>query len=318
MPRRFSPVAFGLATVLLSGCVGALPELDFDFRGNAISGARVETAPRPEPDASGLISYESYQVVVGPPRRHGGGGGRTRRPDLGGTGEFQRPRRERRAARRRGACPAAPGDRWRRGRHRHRLHRARGAIDEAEPGRTAAAPEVQPGTEPVRHRVGRGETAYSIARLYGVSVRALAEWNGLGPDLAVRENQYLLIPIVLEESASEGTQGAGHEHRPRPRRRPPSPCPIRSRPPPCRPHPAADRRRPHRSRNRSRNPRQRQRLRPSPARASPVPSRVPSCGRFPRQMKASTSRPRPARPCAPPATARSPRSPRTPTGCRSS
>ena len=38
MPRRFSPVAFGLATVLLSGCVGALPELDFDFRGNAISG----------------------------------------------------------------------------------------------------------------------------------------------------------------------------------------------------------------------------------------------------------------------------------------
>ena len=86
---------------------------------------------------------------------------------------------------------------------------ARGAIDEAEPGRTAAAPEVQPGTEPVRHRVGRGETAYSIARLYGVSVRALAEWNGLGPDLAVRENQYLLIPIVLEESASEGTQAPG-------------------------------------------------------------------------------------------------------------
>jgi murein DD-endopeptidase MepM/ murein hydrolase activator NlpD len=86
---------------------------------------------------------------------------------------------------------------------------ARGAIDAAEPDRSATAQQVQPGVEPVRHRVGRGETAYSIARLYGVSVRALAEWNGLGPDLAVRENQYLLIPIVLEESAAAGTQAPG-------------------------------------------------------------------------------------------------------------
>ena len=50
----------------------------------------------------------------------------------------------------------------------------------------------------VRHRVEPGETAYSIARLYGVSVTALASWNGLGPDLAVRENQELLIPIVSD------------------------------------------------------------------------------------------------------------------------
>jgi murein DD-endopeptidase MepM/ murein hydrolase activator NlpD len=48
----------------------------------------------------------------------------------------------------------------------------------------------------VRHRVEAGETAYSIARLYGVSVTALASWNGLGADLAVRENQELLIPLV--------------------------------------------------------------------------------------------------------------------------
>ena len=50
----------------------------------------------------------------------------------------------------------------------------------------------------MRHRVEAGETAYSIARLYGVSVTALASWNGLGPDLAVRENQELLIPIVSD------------------------------------------------------------------------------------------------------------------------
>lgn len=56
--------------------------------------------------------------------------------------------------------------------------------------------QTDPLIDPVRHRVEAGETAYSIARLYGVSVTALASWNGLGSDLAVRENQELLIPIV--------------------------------------------------------------------------------------------------------------------------
>ena len=56
--------------------------------------------------------------------------------------------------------------------------------------------QSEPLIDPVRHRVEAGETAYSIARLYGVSVTALGSWNGLGPDLAVRENQELLIPIV--------------------------------------------------------------------------------------------------------------------------
>jgi murein DD-endopeptidase MepM/ murein hydrolase activator NlpD len=58
--------------------------------------------------------------------------------------------------------------------------------------------QSEPLIDPVRHRVEPGETAYSIARLYGVSVTALASWNGLGPDLAVRENQELLIPIVSD------------------------------------------------------------------------------------------------------------------------
>ncbi|NIZ59425.1 peptidase M23 [Sedimentitalea sp. CY04] len=56
-------------------------------------------------------------------------------------------------------------------------------------------PEVQPGPEPVRHRVARGETAYTVSRLYQVPVKALAEWNGLGSDFAIREGQYLLIPL---------------------------------------------------------------------------------------------------------------------------
>jgi murein DD-endopeptidase MepM/ murein hydrolase activator NlpD len=77
---------------------------------------------------------------------------------------------------------------------------------EAISGGTTAAPassanpfqngQKEPLIDPVRHRVEAGETAYSIARLYGVSVTALASWNGLGPDLTVRPNQELLIPIV--------------------------------------------------------------------------------------------------------------------------
>jgi lipoprotein NlpD len=79
------------------------------------------------------------------------------------------------------------------------------------PAATAAGPDnpfqngqTDPLIDPVRHRVEPGETAYSIARLYGVSVTALASWNGLGPDLAVRENQELLIPIVSDANRISG------------------------------------------------------------------------------------------------------------------
>ncbi|MFO1142606.1 MAG: LysM peptidoglycan-binding domain-containing protein [Amaricoccus sp.] len=83
---------------------------------------------------------------------------------------------------------------------------ASAAIDSAPAGAgTAASPtnpfqngQKEPLIDPVRHRVEEGETAYSIARLYGVSVTALASWNGLGPDLAIRPKQELLIPIVSD------------------------------------------------------------------------------------------------------------------------
>jgi murein DD-endopeptidase MepM/ murein hydrolase activator NlpD len=77
--------------------------------------------------------------------------------------------------------------------------------------------QVQGGAEPVRHRVARGETAYSVSRLYGVSVRSLADWNGLGPELTVREGQFLIIPIVLEEaSTSPDGNGPGNSATPVP------------------------------------------------------------------------------------------------------
>ncbi|MEO0751239.1 MAG: peptidoglycan DD-metalloendopeptidase family protein, partial [Pseudomonadota bacterium] len=69
------------------------------------------------------------------------------------------------------------------------------------------APQGQPrgvsGVEPVRHRVARGETAFSISRLYQVSVSSLADWNGLGTDFAVREGQQLLIPVAVAEPRAQ-------------------------------------------------------------------------------------------------------------------
>lgn len=56
------------------------------------------------------------------------------------------------------------------------------------------APTAQTRTEPTRHKVKRGETVFSISRIYDVPVRAVAEWNGFGPNLNVREGQFLLIP----------------------------------------------------------------------------------------------------------------------------
>jgi len=49
----------------------------------------------------------------------------------------------------------------------------------------AAAPRE--GVEPIRHQVQRGETAFSISRLYNIPVRSIADWNSLSSDLAVRE-----------------------------------------------------------------------------------------------------------------------------------
>ncbi|MDX1743214.1 MAG: peptidase M23, partial [Ruegeria sp.] len=54
------------ALVILAGCEGPL---DYDLRGNVggfstTDAAQAATASRPAPDARGVISYPTYQVVV--------------------------------------------------------------------------------------------------------------------------------------------------------------------------------------------------------------------------------------------------------------
>lgn len=221
MPRRFSPLALGLAVALLSGCVGAIDDLDFDFRGNAISNTAATTAPPPTPDANGLITYDTYQVAVA--RRGDTVADIASRVGLTAAEVASFNGRSASDVLRDGEVVALPRIVTPPGTTGSRTDIAsiaRGAIDEADANQPAsAAADSQPGVEPVRHRVARGETAYSVARLYGVSVRSLAEWNGLGPDLAVRENQYVIIPVVLENAGSEtasGTQRPGDSVAPPP------------------------------------------------------------------------------------------------------
>jgi murein DD-endopeptidase MepM/ murein hydrolase activator NlpD len=70
------------------------------------------------------------------------------------------------------------------------------ALDEVGPSASAPAASKPVSGQPLTHRVARGETAFTIARTYNVSAKALADWNQLGSDMAVREGQTLIIPIA--------------------------------------------------------------------------------------------------------------------------
>ncbi|MDD9738577.1 MULTISPECIES: peptidoglycan DD-metalloendopeptidase family protein [Marinovum] len=213
-PPRFPVIMAGSALAVLAGCE-SLPN-DFDLRGkigdsryDTSEAARNATANRPSPDDRGIISYPNYQVAVA--RRGDTLGGLAGRigMNVADLARFNgmRPDDSLRAGEvialpykvdEPAAGPIRPASEA-----RDLTAIAGAAIDNAAatPVQTSELPPVQTGTEPVRHQVARGETAFTISRLYNVSVRSLAEWNGLDQEFTVREGQFLLIPTVRETAA---------------------------------------------------------------------------------------------------------------------
>ena len=88
-----------------------------------------------------------------------------------------------------------------------------GVLDELPDSPTASSEVPEPpGNLPLRHRVEPGETLFSIAKLYGVSVTSVASWNGIGGDLVVTTGRSLIIPtaqsprvISADSDATEST-----------------------------------------------------------------------------------------------------------------
>lgn len=217
-PLGFRYVMLVAAPVLgLSACD---QPLDYDLRGNlggfsTTDAALTATANRPKPDSRGIITYPNYQVVVA----RGGDTANSIAQRLGIDGTE--------LARFNGVSPDV---RLRRGEilalPRKLPGSSAGTVDieslagdaiaaapatapvESTPLTPSTPAPVQPGPEPIRHKVERGETAYTIARLYQVSVTSLAEWNGLGSDFAVREGQYLLIPVASQAPPAAASTAA--------------------------------------------------------------------------------------------------------------
>ncbi|RRH77939.1 peptidoglycan DD-metalloendopeptidase family protein [Falsigemmobacter faecalis] len=239
-PRQASvlrgAVALSAVALMLSGCMPQNGQpMDWDLRpqqfGSTADAARSASMSRPQVDSRGIISYPGYQVVVA---RRGETVGtiasrlgvsadqmaRTNaiQPDImlqggellvlpgrvaesGGGPSWSQP-----------MAPAQSGGSANIGAI------ATTALDRVPSGGGSTAQSSAPprstqvpfgtsgstagGVEPARHRVARGETAQAIARQYGVTTSALADWNGLNSSLTLREGQYLLIPPTATRSAA--------------------------------------------------------------------------------------------------------------------
>ena len=155
----------------------------------------IPSIDRPAADRRGVITYESYQVIVAAEgdsiasmaRRVGLSA--TELANTNGLPESYSPRTGEVLVLPQnvgGSLVSSPSG-W-------SADIAETAIENATPSSQTA--EVGSPTEPLRHRVESGETAFEIARQYNVSVTALASWNGLGPNLGIRAGQQLIIPVA--------------------------------------------------------------------------------------------------------------------------
>jgi murein DD-endopeptidase MepM/ murein hydrolase activator NlpD len=209
--RLRATLVMSASAFALAGCLDT-GNLDWDLRaggGDTSDAARQATAAAPLPDGNGIISYPDYQLAtarrgenvasmagrLGMSPEELARANALRPTDSLREGEMLLlPKRVSAAPQPAviaGSTPSAGGG-------IDITSIATTALDEAGPTPVAASPAASKpiSGQPSTHRVARGETAFTIARAYNVSAKALADWNQLGSDMAVREGQTLIIPIA--------------------------------------------------------------------------------------------------------------------------
>ena len=197
------------------GSCGVLSNLDFDLRGNEYDtsdAVRKAMKSRPLPDSRGIISYATYEVAVArqgdtiksiasrlglEPKKIASYNGMSSLeklnegqlislPDRVEAKEFQ--------------VNNSPSNR----NEVNVTELASTAIETAtNKKKIINKSTLKQQNEPIRHKVSRGETAFTISRLYNVSIRSLADWNGLDSNYTIREGQYLLIPLPRDQIVTE-------------------------------------------------------------------------------------------------------------------
>ena len=223
--KRIS-VALLLGGILLAGCTDGFSLENLRNRIDPVPqapSASASISARPKPDSRGVVTYPNYQIIVA---RRGDtladvagrvGMDPTVLAKYNGLNVNYLPRGGEVLALPRGvikpqAAPTGASDRD--------LERIASAALEESGTQTGF---IQTGPEPIQHVVEKNETAYTVARLYGVSVTSLPSWNGLDGDLSVREGQRLMIPVSVDGTPKD--QLAEVEEPPEPGTGTPTPQP---------------------------------------------------------------------------------------------
>ena len=202
---------FPFLIVLSVGSCGVLSNLDFDLRGNEYDtsdAVRKAMKTRPLPDSRGIISYATYEVAVA----RKGDTIKSIAERLGlksqniaaynGMSSLEKLND--------GQLISLPNRTDKRKFQLKNSTSNRNEVNVTELASTAIETATskkkvikkstsEQENEPIRHKVSRGETAFTISRLYNVSIRSLADWNGLDSNYTIREGQYLLIPLPRDK-----------------------------------------------------------------------------------------------------------------------
>ena len=206
---------FPFLIVLSVGSCGVLSNLDFDLRGNEYDtsdAVRKAMKTRPLPDSRGIISYATYEVAVA----RKGDTIKSIAERLGlksqniaaynGMSSLEKLND--------GQLISLPNRTDKRKFQLKNSTSKRNEVNVTELASTAIETATskkkvikkstsEQENEPIRHKVSRGETAFTISRLYNVSIRSLADWNGLDSNYTIREGQYLLIPLPRDKIVTE-------------------------------------------------------------------------------------------------------------------